>query len=74
LSKEVVATEDNEGVCVGDVIQTYSFWSKLMVIGDAKPDICRYPSQSSILATHNEGWLALTTTLTIEPPTLELLD
>jgi hypothetical protein len=74
MSKEVVATEDNEEVRVGDVIQHYSFWSKLMVIGDAKPDICRYPSQSSILATHNDGWLGFMTALTTDPPTVELLD
>jgi hypothetical protein len=74
LSKEVVATEDDGDVRVGDVIQQYSFWSKLMVIGDASPDICQYPSSSSIMATHNEGWQVLATTLTTDPPTVELLD
>lgn len=74
LSKEVVVTESREGVQVGQVTQVYSFWAKLMVIGDASPDICRYPSQSSILARHNEGWQALSTTRAMRPPTVELLD
>jgi hypothetical protein len=74
LSKEVVATEDNGEVRAGDVIRHFSFWSQLMLIEDASPDICQYPSQSSILATHSQGWHVLATTLTIEPPTVELLD
>jgi hypothetical protein len=75
LSKEIIATEDNgQEVRAGDVIQLFSFWSKLMVIGDASPDICRYPSQSSILGTHGEGWQTLTTTMTRDPPIVELLD
>jgi hypothetical protein len=66
LSKEVEATETRDGVTAVEVTQVFSFWAKLMVIGDASPDTCRYPSQSSILARHNEGWQALSTTRTSE--------
>jgi hypothetical protein len=79
LSKEVVATEDNGEVRAGDVIRRYSFWSALMVNDDASPDLASpdlflYPSQSSILATHSQGWQVLASTQTIEPPTVEILD
>ena len=57
-----------------DVTQVFSFWAKLMVIGDASPDLCRYPSQTSILSRHGEGWQSLTATRTLAPPTVELLD
>jgi len=58
------------------VRQTFSFWSKLMVIGDASPNICRYPSQTSILQRHDDtgGWQNLSTTRTVQPPVVELLD
>ena len=74
ISKEVLSTENAEGVRAGAITQTFSYWSKLMVVGDASPDICRYPSQSSILARHNEGWQTLTTTRATRAPTVELLD
>ena len=80
LSKEVVATaEDAESindVREGDIIQIFSFWAKLMFIGDASPDICRYPSQSSILGRNNrnEGWQSLQRTQGLDPPTVELVD
>eukprot|EP00934_Nitzschia_sp_Nitz4_P001636 Nitzschia sp. Nitz4//scaffold2_size372955//339088//340345//NITZ4_000473-RA/size372955-snap-gene-0.53-mRNA-1//1//CDS//3329546928//1636//frame0 len=70
LSKEI-ETPTPTGM---QVTQEFSFWSKLMVIGDASPDICRYPSQSSILARHDEGWQALGRTRGTRPPTVELLD
>lgn len=69
-----MATEDNGEVRAGDVILQYSFWSRLMLIDDASPDMCQYPSPSCILATHGEGWQVLATTATIDPPTVELLD
>lgn len=54
--------------------QVFSFWAKLMVIGDASPDICRYPSQTSILNQRDEGgWQTLSTTRDMEPPIVELL-
>lgn len=74
ISKEVLSTEQAHNPRAGAVTQTFSYWSKLMVVGDASPDICRYPSQTSILARHNEGWQTLTTTRATEPPTVELLD
>jgi hypothetical protein len=74
LSKEVEATENRDGITTAEVTQQFAFWAKLMVIGDASPDICRYPSQSSILSRHNEGWQSLMTTRAVQPPALELLD
>lgn len=69
------------------VRQTFSFWAKLMVIGDASPEICCYPSQTSILTTpirngngeanphhHQGGWQPLVSTQSVHPPTVELLD
>jgi hypothetical protein len=66
-SKEVMDTH-------GRVTQVFAYWAKLMWIGDASPDVCRYPSQSSILQRHEEGWQALSTTREIQPPIVELLD
>jgi hypothetical protein len=83
LSKEVDSIEISDTQQQGGAIaigeeggstQLFSFWAKLMVIGDASPDICRYPSQSSILSYHNEGWMNLATNRTMQPPTVELLD
>ena len=56
--------------------QVFSFWVKLLVTGEASPDICRYPSQSSILGrdNRNEGWQSLSTTHDLEPPIVELMD
>jgi len=75
----VIAQDDGGGehgheVRAGEVTQLFCFWAKLMNIGDASPDICRYPSQSSILGQHNDGWQTLTTTRNIVPPRVELLD
>ena len=88
MSKEVETTEEQDdgpglaaantngggGGGVIKVQEVFSFWARLMVTGDATPDICRYPSQSSILARHDEGWLSLSPTRSTRPPTLELLD
>jgi hypothetical protein len=78
LSKEVDSSEtQHNGVAPavpGEVTQVFAFWAKLMVIGDASPDICRYPSQSSILAHHQEQWNSLVTYRNATPPTVELLD
>lgn len=76
MSKEIIAEEDTDDVRAGDVTQIFSFWAKLMVIGDASTDICRYPSQTSILTRDNrtEGWQNLSTTRDIQPPIVELLD
>lgn len=78
LSKEVDSSETQQygiaPVPPGEVTQVFAFWAKLMVIGDASPDICRYPSQSSILSHHHEQWNSLATHRNITPPTVELLD
>jgi hypothetical protein len=79
MSKEVLATEesdgdDNEVQADGDISQVFCFWAKLMVVGDASPNLCRYPSQTSVLLRHGEGWQSLSTTLAVEPPIVELLD
>jgi hypothetical protein len=67
MSKEV-ETED------GAVRQEFSFWAKLMVSGQGTPDICRYPSQTSVLQKDgNEAWLALSPNETMQSPIVELL-
>ena len=59
----------------GEIKQVFSFWSKLMVIGDASPDICRYPSQTSILSRNGEAaWQSLSSTRATNPPVVELMD
>jgi len=77
LSKEVEPSEEEHAAAVvvgeGGMSQVFSFWSKLMVIGDAPPDLCQYPSQSSIMEDHDEGWLNLSTNRNMQPPTVELL-
>ena len=58
-----------------EIKQVFSFWSKLMVIGDASPDVCRYPSQTSILLRNGVvAWQSLSNTRTINPPVVELVD
>ena len=79
LSKEVVSTGSQSEMQAtpspsGQITQVFSFWAKLMVVGDASPDICRYPSQSSILQRHGEQWNSLATSRDLRPPIVELLD
>jgi hypothetical protein len=55
--------------------QTFTFWAKLLVTGDASPDLCQYPLQTSILSRNGEpAWQHLTSTLDVAPPMVELLD
>ena len=69
LSKEV------EDESTRDVKQSFSFWAKLLVTGDASPDECQYPSQTGILSRNGEpAWQHLTSTLDIAPPMVDLLD
>ncbi|KAL3806111.1 hypothetical protein ACHAXA_010709 [Cyclostephanos tholiformis] len=69
MSKEV------EDEVTREIKQTFSFWAKLLVTGDASPDVCQYPSQTSILSRNGEpAWQHLTSTLDVAPPTVELLD
>jgi len=85
MSKEVdVHREDTSHAVSVDLIesnqpQVFSFWSRLMVTGDASPEQCVYPSQTSILlhnTNNNNGlaWQSLTSTRTTHPPSVELLD
>lgn len=73
MSKEIIST-GGVAARVSNVTQQFSYWAKLMVVGDASPDLCRYPSQSSILSSHGEGWQTLPTTASLQPPVVELLD
>jgi hypothetical protein len=72
----VIESEDNSERPVGEISQRFSFWANLMETGNASPEICRYPSQTSILTRHGqaEGWHSLSTTRTIQPPVVELLE
>jgi hypothetical protein len=67
MSKEV------EDEATHEISQLFSFWAKLLVTGDASPDVCRYPSQTSILSRDGEpAWQSLSNE--IAPPMVELLD
>lgn len=73
MSKEVETINAETGH--PEITQVFSFWAKLMVIGDATPDICRYPSQTSILSRNGDpAWQSLSSTRTIAHPLVELLD
>lgn len=79
LSKEVGSSESQSETITSpapseQITQVFTFWAKLMVVGDASPDICRYPSQSSILARHGERWNSLATSRDFRSPNVELLD
>lgn len=69
MSKEILDETTNE------ISQNFSFWAKLLVTGDATPEICQYPSQTSILSRNGDpAWQQLTSTLDVALPTVELLD
>mmetsp|Transcript_9379 Transcript_9379/g.13965 ORF Transcript_9379/g.13965 Transcript_9379/m.13965 type:complete len:147 (+) Transcript_9379:1-441(+) len=68
MSKEIIDE-------TGKIKQLFSFWAKLMVIGEASPDCCTYPSQTSILSRNGEpAWQSLSSNRTTTPPIVELLD
>ena len=57
------------------VKQSFSFRAKLLVTPDASPDMCQYPSKTSILLRNgNPAWQHLTSMLDVAPPMVELLD
>lgn len=58
-----------------EITHRYSYWAKLMVSGDASPDVCRYPSQTSVLSRNGDpAWQTLSNNEPIiGPPTVELL-
>lgn len=69
MSKEV------EDETTHEITQSFSFWAKLLVTGDATPDVCQYPSQTSILSQNGDpAWQPLTNTVNILPPVVDLLD
>eukprot|EP00584_Thalassiosira_punctigera_P006558 CAMPEP_0172537704 /NCGR_PEP_ID=MMETSP1067-20121228/9259_1 /TAXON_ID=265564 ORGANISM="Thalassiosira punctigera, Strain Tpunct2005C2" /NCGR_SAMPLE_ID=MMETSP1067 /ASSEMBLY_ACC=CAM_ASM_000444 /LENGTH=521 /DNA_ID=CAMNT_0013323059 /DNA_START=115 /DNA_END=1680 /DNA_ORIENTATION=- len=69
MSKEIEDESSHQ------ITQNFSFWAKLLVTGDATPDVCQYPSQSSILSRNGEpAWQPLTNTMDVIPPIVELLD
>mmetsp|Transcript_19735 Transcript_19735/g.34766 ORF Transcript_19735/g.34766 Transcript_19735/m.34766 type:complete len:502 (-) Transcript_19735:423-1928(-) len=58
-----------------EISQNFSFWAKLLVTGDATPDVCQYPSQTGILSRNGEpAWQPLTNTVDMIPPNVDLLD
>ena len=57
------------------ISQTFSFWAKLLVTGDATPNVCQYPSTTGVLSRNGDpAWQCLTNTLNSEVPIVELLD
>ena len=68
MSKEVQDSTTHE------ITHRYSYWAKLMVTGDASPDVCRYPSQTSVLSRNGDpAWQTLSNNELIDPPIVELL-
>lgn len=73
------STEDATAPMTADTVmisQRYAFWARLSMLGDASDyDLCRYPSQSSVLRIQGAvGWQALSNSHHIHPPTVELID
>lgn len=69
MSKEVEDETSRE------ITQSFSFWAKLLVTGDATPDVCQYPSPTSILSRNDHpAWQHLSDTMDVTPPVVELLD
>ena len=69
MSKEV------EDETTHEITQSFSFWAKLLVTGDANSSTCQYPSSTSILSRNGDpAWQHLTNTVNVEPPVVELLD
>ena len=69
MSKEV------EDETTHEISQNFSFWAKLLVTGDATPNVCQYPSTTGVLSRNGDpAWQCLTNTLNTEVPIVELLD
>jgi hypothetical protein len=57
------------------VKQSFSFWAKLLVTRNASPDMCQYPSQTSILSRNGKpAWHHLTSMVDVVLSMVELLD
>ncbi|KAL3922912.1 MAG: hypothetical protein SGILL_001952 [Bacillariaceae sp.] len=74
MSKEVENDMDeDEDTSGSNVREEFSFWGRLMVLGTASSDACRYPSQTSVLTSQGgEGWRSLS--VANQAPTVELMD
>lgn len=71
------SVHDTDASSTGRITQRYAFWARLSQLGDTTPDLCSYPSQTSVLTRNNVGgdggWQTLTPTQHLTPPTVELL-
>eukprot|EP01082_Thalassiosira_pseudonana_P011969 g10042.t1 g10042 contig4:1112616-1113995(-) len=68
-------SKETEDETTHEISQHYSFWGRLMVTGDASPEVCKYPSQTSLLSRNGEpAWSSLTPNNDVAPPIVELLD
>ena len=58
------------------IAQRYAFWARLSMLGDGSDyDLCRYPSQTSVLMRQGvAGWQSLSNSRHVQPPTVELID
>jgi len=57
-----------------EITHRYSYWAKLMVSGEASADVCRYPSQTSVLSRNGDpAWQTLSNNEPHAPPSVELL-
>lgn len=63
MSKEIeTTTEDSNGNSRPQRRRrkrTYSFYAPLMLSGNAPPELCVYPSQTSALIQQNQAWRSL---------------
>lgn len=74
MSKEVETHDvEEESTNGSNIREVFSFWARLMVLGTASSDVCRYPSQSSVLTSQGgQGWQSLSSAN--QAPTVELMD
>ena len=77
MSKEVeirspqVRNDDTEPT----VTLVFSYWAKLMVVGEAPSEICCGPSITSVLRRSGDpAWQPLSSTRLTHPPTVEVLE
>ena len=80
-SEETFATEVSEIDSTNDtlpvtIVQRYAFWARISMLGEGSDyDLCRYPSQTSVLRRQGlPGWQSLANPDHLHPPTVELLD
>lgn len=73
-------SKEDQDSATHEIVHIYSYWAKLMMVGDASPDVCRYPSQTSVLSRNGDpAWQTLALELDrgaitpLAPPIVELL-